>query len=534
MATPVRRHEEPAWFENPLENPEDRTTTVVSGARWGVVTQLTTQTSRMIVSIVLARILAPADFGILTLGITIILFLDVFKDMGTTAAIVQQRRITHDLLATLFWINICVGVMLTALMIALSPYLSRLADAGADGSRILAGLSFVILISSLRLVQEGIIRRRFQYGRLAGINLSLTLVNGAVSLFAALMGAGAWALVVGQLSGAAVATLQAWRGTTWRPTARFEWAAARGVASFSLNLMFFNVFNFFLINSDKLLVGQRLGTTALGIYGLGQRILMGPTSSISQMIQQILFPTFSRLQEDHTAMGRGYLRACAAIGLVTFPALFGFAVVAGPFIHAVLGPKWVDGIVLVTILAPIGALHSLHFTVGAIYSATGRTDLLLRWGVGSGIVTVVGYIVGLEWGLNGIAAAYAVVIIVLTWPAFAIPFRLIGLRVPDLLRALAPASLGTALTVSVAGATRWWLEARGATPAVVLAAAVSAGGATYAIFLALARPPAIRDLARLLHRRAAGEDVRVTASATSDRDGTPKSSTRGPNAQTSP
>ena len=149
-----------------------------------------------------------------------------------------------------------------------------------------------------------------------------------------------------------------------------------------------------------------------------------------------MFPVYSSIQEDKHRFSSAYLKVAAIIALITFPMMMGVWALANPFITVVFGAKWQPVVLLLMILAPVGMIQSVGATVGAIYTAKGRTDWMFRWGIGAGIFVMIAFVVGLRWGIVGVASAYAIASLILFYPSIAIPFRLIDLEFANLLKAL--------------------------------------------------------------------------------------------------
>ncbi|MEZ5257327.1 MAG: oligosaccharide flippase family protein [Ilumatobacteraceae bacterium] len=298
-----------------------------------------------------------------------------------------------------------------------------------------------------------------------------------------------------------ISVVRLWVVTRWRPSRHFRPSDLRGVANFSLNLTVFNVFNFLFLNADKFLVGSYLGAAALGVYGLGQQTLMYPVRSVTRNMTTVLFPTFARIQDDNERIGRHYLSACGAVAALAFPAMAGIAIIADPLVRGFLNERWLDAIPIMMILAPVGMLHALHFTVGALYNAKGRADILLKWGVGSGIFTVAAYIAGLPWGTTGVAATYAIAVVLMTYPAFAIPFRLIDLPFSRLIQTVLPYTVATAVMSALVVATRIGLEQASVGPKSVAAVCALVGAVVYVGWMWRTRPPALTDLAKVVTKR---------------------------------
>jgi PST family polysaccharide transporter len=257
-----------------------------------------------------------------------------------------------------------------------------------------------------------------------------------VGIVLALLGKGVWALVFQSLANAVTATMALWWVSRWRPSFRLNFSEVRRISGYSANLTGFNLFNYFARNADYLLIGRFLGPFALGLYTLAYKLMLYPLQSITNVISRVVFPAFSEAQDDNARLRRGYLRTVSIIGMATFPMMVGLWVVASPFVTSLFGSKWQPVVPLIRIFAPLGMFQSVIATVGAIYQAKGRTDLLFRWGVASGIIYVAGFAFGLRWGIIGVAFTYMVLNLSLVIPSLLIPFALIDLRLKEVCRAL--------------------------------------------------------------------------------------------------
>jgi PST family polysaccharide transporter len=258
------------------------------------------------------------------------------------------------------------------------------------------------------------------------------------------------------LAGNFLGTLLFWNTSRWRPSWQFDWPEIRSVMGFSLNLTGASIFNYFARNADKLLIGRFLGVQDLGYYDLAYRLMQFPLQGISAVIGRVMFPLYSRMQDDADQFGRAYLKVASAIALISFPLMLGLTALAGPFMLTLFGAAWTPVIPLLLILAPLGAVQSIATTVGSIYVAKGRTDWALWWTMGAGSLIVLSFVLGLPWGILGVTASYAIMFLFLTYPAFAIPFRLIGLKVRDLGGVLwQPATCSFVMYAVVAGTALW-------------------------------------------------------------------------------
>jgi lipopolysaccharide exporter len=480
--------------------PVDHSTAVFSGTRWIASSNLIVQVVRMGVHVVLARMLPPSAFGLLAMALVVTSFLDILRDLGTRSAIVQKRETSDRFLSSMFFFNVAVGAVLTLGVIVAAP-LAGWVYGDPEVATVLRVMGLAIFVASLGLVQQGLLQRNLRFGLLSVTQYASAAAHALVSLGLAAAGYGVWALVGGVIASTAGSTLAAWLVSSWRPRMQFRLADVREVWAFSLNISGSQIFSFLVTSADKLILGRAVGAGPLGFYVLAQRLIAYPIQSITHVLQGVLFPAFSRAQDENAALRRGFNRACAAIALVVFPLMSGAAVVADPLVRSVLGPEWLPTIPLITIMAPIGALQAVNYSVTLVYQAKGRTDLLFRWSVFSGTLMVVAYVVGLAWGVLGVVVAYAIVIVLLTPLAYILPFRLIEMPWRDFVAALLPYVVATSVMVAAVLGLQSVLHAASASDLAVLWASVGTGVAIYIGLLLIWRPPALGDLSRLLLMR---------------------------------
>ncbi len=408
---------------------------VLAGLKSNSLSQFGRQLIQLTTSIVLARLLQPSDFGLIAMATIFIGFVSIFNDLGTSAAIIHKENISQDLLASVYWVNVAFGLLTMITLIIISPFI---ADFYKE-ERVTAVLGFLsvnFLISSFGIMHQALLERELAFGKLARVELIGAAFGASGGILSALLGYGVWSLVIQSIAATSLATILLWYFMPWRPHFRFHFAQVKAVSNYSLNLMSFNIFNYFARNTDNLLIGRFLGAEALGFYNLAYLIMLYPMQNISWVIGRVMFPFYSRLQNDNESFGQIYLKIASAISVITFPMMLGLMAVARPFVMSVFGSQWSPVIVLLLILSPVGMIQSIGTSVGAIYQAKGRTDLMLKYGAAISLLNVASIIIGLQWGIQGVAAAYAISTLIVTYPLNAIPLKLINLSMKNLLLVL--------------------------------------------------------------------------------------------------
>jgi PST family polysaccharide transporter len=227
--------------------------------------------------------------------------------------------------------------------------------------------------------------------------------------------------------------------TRWAPDLRFEPGAAAGLWQFSSQFTAASVVNYCVRNLDNLLVGRFLGPAALGFYSQAYQLMLYPVQYVAALAGRVMFPALASVQADRDRLRRGYLRALRGIAALTCPLMLG-AMVLAPDLFAVLyGPRWERSVFLFQVLCCLGMVQSIGTTVGWIYLATGRTDLMLRWMLLAAAIILPGFVIGLRWGgLEGLVIGYALTSGLLMVPSLLPAFRLIRLPLGEAAARLVP------------------------------------------------------------------------------------------------
>lgn len=420
----------------------------VSGIKWSAISQVGRQGTQLITTVILARLLSPSDFGLVGMAMVVIGFINIFKDLGTAAAVIQRKELSEALLSSIFWVNAGFGALAMIVLFLIAPF-GGLFYREPRVVAVLQVLSMSFFISGLGILHQALLERALSFNSLAKLETASVLVGAVVGIGLAFAGAGVWSLVFQSLTTAFVATILLWLSSSWRPRWVFDWEEIRAMSSFSLNLTGFNIFNYFTRNADYLLIGRYLGAQDLGYYTLAYRILLFPLQNITAVIGRVMYPVLSTMQDDNRRFASAYLKVIGTIALITFPLMMGIFALAKPFVLTLFGDRWQPVILLIMIFAPVGLIQSIGATVGGIYLVKGRTDCMFRWGIGSGTLVVIAFMVGLRWGIIGVAAGYAIASFILSYPSFSIPFRLVDLKFVQFLKVLEPSFINSSLMLIV-------------------------------------------------------------------------------------
>jgi PST family polysaccharide transporter len=413
---------------------------VSTGVTWSLLSQLVKLGSQLVGMIVLARLLPMSDFGLISMASVFTGFALLFRDFGSSATVIQRHELTPQILDSVFLFNIIVGFFL-ALVLALFTPVAVWFFSEPRLYGVLWLLVLVFPVGALSLVHQALMERGSDFKSVAIIESLATLLGLASAVGGAWFGWGVYSLVTQTLVSACFTTTCLWFFSQWRPGVKGSLIEIKGLWKFAGNFVGFNVFNYFARNADNMLIGRFLGASDLGIYSMAYRLMTLPIQITSGVVGRALFPVLSRMQNDPDRLAEAYLRTVTAGTLVNAPLLMGFFVLRESFIKVVMGSQWMPVADLLKWLIPIALLQSLGTTVGYLYLAMGRTDVMLKWGIFGGTTIVIGFYLGLQWGLQGLVIGYAVVYVLIFIPSLIIPYQLVGLKVSRVLLSILPSVL---------------------------------------------------------------------------------------------
>lgn len=409
---------------------------ISSGLLWTGLGRVAQQVAQFGLTVILARLLSPEDFGILAMAAVFTGFATTLSDAGFSTALIQKQNIREDHINTVFWVNVASNIFLTALMFLLAPWLAAFYKTPILMPIFrVVGLNF--LIGSLGSVHGALLQKEMQFKSIAGISTASVTLSGTLGVILAWMGAGVWSLVVQGIAASLVLTLLRWRFSKWRPRLSFSLEALRELFGFASHLYAFNLINYWSRNGDNLLIGKYFGASVLGAYSRAYMLMLLPITQISSVAAGVVFPAFSTLQKEKERVRRIYLRAVGVLALVTFPAMVGLAVVAKPFVMTVYGSKWAEVAPLLQILAVVGLMQVIGNSLGWLFSSQGRTDVLLAWGAAYSVMVIAGFIIGTIMGsVVAVAISYVIVNAIVFYPELNAAARLVGSSGEEVMRAV--------------------------------------------------------------------------------------------------
>ncbi len=377
---------------------------------------------RTVGTVVMARLLSPADFGLIAMVIVIINFTAMVKDLGLTEATIQRESITHEQLSALFVLTLLVGLVLALSIVAISPFVAWFyGEPRLVG--VTASLSMVALFGAASNQHRALLRRHMSFARLAVIQVSAAGLAVSVAIGAAVLSAGYWALVLMHVARSFIFLLGVWLSARWIPSLPRSWVGVREMLRFGVHVTGHNLSSYLSRNMDNVLIGRVHGASALGFYSKAYGLLLLPIAQLRTPFIGVGLPALSRLQTEPQRYSDYYERLLRMLAFFAFPLVFVLGLYSGEIVLLLLGAQWLPSAEILRILAFAALVQVVEGTTGMVMLSSGDSRRYSRLGVSKAILTVISFAVGLPWGTRGVALSYTILNYVILLPVLAYSFR---------------------------------------------------------------------------------------------------------------
>jgi lipopolysaccharide exporter len=479
------------------------TSLAAQGARWTTISAGSAALIQVLRLVILARLLSPADFGLMAMTMIVIDICQTYIDLGISAAIIHRQDATREQLSSLYWLNVFAGwamfvvVWLGMPLIAMMFHEPRVLP-------LLRVIALIFIIAPFGQQFEILLQRDLKFDALAKQEIIASGCGFVVAAALAASGFGVWALAWGVLANIGTKTMLLVRVgmLRFRPSIHFRCSDLNGFLSFGLFQMGERAVNYLSERLDQLLIGSLLGVNALGYYTFAFNLTAQPITRINPIITRVAFPVFSKVQHDVERLRRGYLRVLSLLTTVNAPLLVGLAALAPLAVPLIFGKKWMASVALVQFLSLVSLTRSTCNPIGSLQLAKGRADLGFHWNVFLLIVSVP----TIYWGGRvaqaiGVAVGLLILQMALLVPVYVFLVRpLIGecakQYASGILKPTAAAVLMAAIVVFCRNLYH------GFPPVAELIALVSVGAGLYVLFLQLLDRTTLYEFRSILFRTA--------------------------------
>ena len=443
---------------SPFDPLPQRAGAAVRGGAVAVAGQGVRTAVRLVGTVALARLLTPADFGLVAMVTVVTGFVGMFTDVGLSAATVQRPKVTHEQVSTLFWLNVTLGCALAALTAACSPLVAWFY--GEPRLTAMTAVSACGFVLAGFTVQHGaILRRRMRFHLVTAIGVAGGAAGTAAGVALALLGWGVWSLVVMGLVASAVGLALTWAAAAWLPGRPVRRSGVREMLRFGGWLTGFQFLNYGVRNGDNLLIGAALGAGPLGLYSRAYGLLMLPISQVSAPLGSVAVPALSRLTPTSAEFRDEFRRLYRMLMCLALPVIGLAVVLAEEAVTVLLGEQWTGAVPVFRVLALAAVAQPVGHAAGWLFVAAGRAREMFLWGVVSAAVTIPAFLIGSRWGIVGVAWGYAAavgvyllpLVVWATWGQSVRPADFVTSSVPEFCAAVTAAGPAVLLSVAEVG-----------------------------------------------------------------------------------
>lgn len=361
----------------------------------------------MIRLIILARILAPNDFGLMGIAMLTMIALETFSQSGFQQALIQKKEKTEEYLDVAWTFMALRNILLFVILLFTAPYIATFFNAPTATPIIrVIGISLLfggpMGIGGFANIGVVYFQKELEFNKLFIYRLSGILADFVVAVSSAIILKSVWALVFGLLAGSVVRFFASYTIHPYRPQLNFDLIKAKELFDFGKYILGTQILKFFILHGDDAFLARMLGTTTLGYYQMAYRISNMVHTEFSGVIGRVTFPAYSKLQDEALKLRIGYLRVVQLTTLITFPITGGIFILAPEITRVVLGDKWLPIVPAMQVLCFLGALKTLGY--GTLFEGVGRPDIptkisLIRLGFMAAII----YPLTIKWGMVGTA-----------------------------------------------------------------------------------------------------------------------------------
>lgn len=380
-----------------------------SSIRWAALSSSVKVVVQLSQLVILSRLLTPADFGLISIAVAIMAFLQIFADAGVSNAIIHFQEISNEQLSSLYWLNVSIGVLLAITLVGASSYV-------ADWYRqpelinLLYIAAFTLVTNSLGQQLRVSAQKNLLFAPLVKIELSAVISGFLLSLFLAWYGLGVYSIALGTLLTAVIYCLFAWifLAKGWRPELRLKLFEIKKFLKYGCYMIGNNLVSTVNGQIDILIGGRVFGANQMGLYNVPKSLMLNVQMAINPIITQVGLPVMALAQNDKNRLKNIYLQTIRITSSINFPIYLGIAFYSSEIVHLVLGEKWQESVPLIQIFAIWGLVRSVGNPVGSLLLGIGRADMLFKWNLFWMLITGPSLWLGSHWGIYGMAVAMTI------------------------------------------------------------------------------------------------------------------------------
>ncbi|NRT70248.1 lipopolysaccharide biosynthesis protein [Clostridium beijerinckii] len=369
---------------------------------WKLMERGGTQGIQFVVQIVLARILVPNDYGIISLITIFITIANVFIQSGFNTALIQKKDANETDFSSVFYLSLLVTSLLYVILFFNSPSIANFYGI-PQLIPVLRILSITLFFGAFNSIQNAIVSKRMEFKKLFFSSLGAILISGTVGIILAYAGFGVWALVLQQLTNQFSVTLILWFTVKWRPRLIFSFKRVRGLFSYGWKLLLSSLIDTLYMNLRSLIIGKMYSAAMLGFYNRGDQFPQLIVSNINGSIQSVMLPALASEQNNRRRVKEMVRRSIVTSSFIVFPMMMGLAVVGESLVKILLTDKWLPCVPFLQVFCLSYALWPIHTANLQAINALGRSDIFLKLEIVKKIMGITVLVISMFYGVYAIA-----------------------------------------------------------------------------------------------------------------------------------
>lgn len=371
---------------------------VISSLIWKFLERGGTQGVQFLIQIVLARLLAPGDYGVLAILMAFITFANIFVQSGLNTALIQKKETDETDFSSIFWISLVIASILYIIFFFIAPII---ADFYRNDTLIpiLRVLSITLFFGAFNSIQNAMVSKTMQFKRFFFSSMGGAIGSGIVGIFFAYKGLGVWALVIQHLTNNFLISIILWFTVKWRPLFLFSLEKVKHLFSYGWKLLLSSILTTGYTQIYSLVVGRVFSSSDLGFFNRGEQFPTVIALNVDGSIQSVMLPTLSSHKDNFNDMKRLLRRSIRTSSYILIPCMFGMAAVAKNLISVLLGKKWLPCVPYLQLACLYFAFYPVHTTNLTAVNAMGRSDVYLKLEIIKEIERIIVLIITIPFGL---------------------------------------------------------------------------------------------------------------------------------------
>lgn len=379
-------------MENHIQNK------AINGLFWSFFERIGQQGIQFLITIILARLLLPEQFGLIAMLTIFMAVAQSFVDSGFGSALIQKQDASHLDECSIFYFNIMVGCMVAGLLFLSAPWIAAFYRIPLL-TPLARVLSLNLIINAFGVVHTALITKRIDFKAQMKVSVVAGILSGSIGIAMAYRGYGVWSLVAQSIASNLFRTALLWFFLPWRPSWMFSWVSLRSMFSFGSKLLYSGLLDTIYNNLYLVVIGKMFSATELGYYTRAAQTQLFPSAILSSTVNRVTFPVFSSMQDDMARLKRATRKALSSLAMFNFPLMIGLAVVAKPLVLVLLTDKWLPCVPYLQLLCVVGLLYPLHVINLNVLMAQGRSDLFFRLEIYKKATITAAIFLTARWGI---------------------------------------------------------------------------------------------------------------------------------------